>query len=251
MFRFFYIKFFMTKENIKYCLDYMKRLYPSNVSELIFETPYQFLVAVCLSAQTTDKQVNKVTKNIFEKIKTPQDLINFWEKNFEENIKTLGFFRAKAKNIYKWANQIVDYTNKILREKNWLENLAPQVKQLYEKYGYILPDNIKDLTSFWWVWEKTAKVFLHWIYGQDLVGADTHVHRVSNRLGFVKTCSPIQTWRQLEKILPQEYLSQAHHCILLFWRYFCKALKPNCPECELKNLCLYYKKNHLKKQSTN
>ena len=232
----------------------MKRLYPNNQSELIFQTPYQFLVAICLSAQTTDKQVNKVTKIIFEKIKTPQDLLDFWQQNFENSIKTLGFYKAKAKNIYKWANQIVDYTNNILNEKNseWkntFENLATQVKQIYEQYWYILPDNIKDLTSFWWVWEKTAKVFLHWVYCQNWVAADTHVHRVANRLWIVKTTNPIQTGRQLEKILPEKYLAQAHHSILLFWRYFCKAIKPNCIECELKNICPAYKNIFSKKMT--
>lgn len=207
----------LNKKDYSYIFSYLEELFPNADTELHYETPFQLLTAVILSAQTTDKQVNKVTDTLFEKIKQPEDVIKMGHKKFENAIKSIWLYKGKAKHIFE--------TSKILAE-NW---------------GNI-PKSEKELIKLPWVWEKTAKVVLYVLYKKPVIAVDTHVHRVCNRLWIVQTKTPLQTSKLLETKIPNEYKLLAHHCIILFWRYYCTARNPKCEWCKLKKLCLYYKK---------
>lgn len=203
--------------------SYLDELFPNADTELNYETPFQLLVAVILSAQTTDRQVNKVTDTLFKRIKQPGDVIEMGHKSFENAIKSIGLYKWKAKNIYE--------TSKIL-----LDN------------GGTIPKEEKELIKLPWVGEKTAKVVLYVLYKKPVIAVDTHVHRICNRLWIVETKTPLQTSKLLEERIPQKYKYIAHHCIILFWRYHCTARNPKCENCRLASLCLYYSKNHNKCQ---
>jgi endonuclease-3 len=170
-----------------------------------------------MSAQTTDKQVNKVNKTFFEILKTPKDWVNLWIKNIEKYINTVSFFRNKSKNIFK--------TCEILVEKK-LEDF----------------DTLEKLVELPWVWIKTAKVFLSVLKNESYLAVDTHVHRVLNRVWIVKTKTPLETNKKSEKIFTTNDLSKLHHCLIMFWRYHCTARKPKCEFCKLSEFCNYYKK---------
>lgn len=192
-------------------------LYPSNKTELHRETPFQLLVAVILSAQCTDKQVNKVTSTLFQIITCPSDIIALWEDNLKQQIRSIGFHNMKAKNIYKMSLQLISNT-----------------------YKWIIPSTISWLMMLAGVGEKTAKVVAHQLYGGQFVAVDTHVHRVCNRLGWVDTKTAEQTSKIIESLLYKKNIYLAHHSIILFGRYTCKAKKPNCESCPLRTVCNYF-----------
>ena len=222
------------------------RDYP--MTELHFKTPFQLLVAVILSAQTTDKQVNVVTEKLFKKVKWPQDIIDMGFDDLGEHIRTVGLWKSKQKNVFKMAQQVLDLTledssqpqDVSISQETWLYDDAGEV---YEKWGYVLPDTLKGMTALGGVGVKTAKVVLHVLYGQRYVAADTHVHRVMNRLGVVSTKTPEQTSEQLETIIPDDYKDVAHRVIIYFGRYICIARKPLCDECPLQAHCPWYVEN--------
>jgi endonuclease-3 len=116
------------------------------------------------------------------------------------------------------------------------------IAAIYKQYGYIIPRRIADLMQLPGVWEKTAKVVAHVLYGEPVIAVDTHVHRVCNRLGIVKTKHPLQTSKFLEKVIPDDYKRIAHHCLILFGRYHCIARKPKCETCPVAKVCKYYKR---------
>jgi endonuclease III len=207
-----------SKKQINYELLVIHWLYPSDQTELHRETPFQLLIAVVLSAQTTDKQVNKVISILFQIIKHPQDIIDLWENNLKEIIKSIWFFNNKAKNIYTLSWQL-----------------------LSENYWWNIPNDIRELVKFPWVGIKTAKVVTHQLYGANYIAVDTHVHRVCNRLGWVSTTNPEQTNKHIEWLFYKTNIYLAHHCIILFGRYLCKARKPDCDKCPLYENCIYYK----------
>lgn len=210
----------MKKKKPDYWLifGYLEELFPNADTELHFETPFQLLVAVILSAQTTDKQVNKVTDTLYKTIKQPEDVLKMWHKKFESSIKSIWLYKWKAKHIFK--------TSKILAA-NWWK----------------IPETEKELIKLPWVWEKTAKVVLYVLYKAPVIAVDTHVHRICNRLGIVKTKTALQTSKLLETEIPNQYRTIAHHCLILFWRYHCTARNPKCENCKLQNNCLYFKNN--------
>lgn len=193
----------------------LKKIYPNPKTELNYQTPFQLIIAVILSAQTTDKQVNKVTKKLFEKIKKPQDVIKMWLENFRKSIKSIWLYNGKAKNI--WT-----------------------LSQIFVKSDFHIPKEINELKKLPWIWEKTAKVIVHVLFNQPVIAVDTHVHRVVNRLWLVKTKNPNQTSKLLENIVPEKYKSHAHHSLVLFWRYTCKARNPLCENCPFRKICKYY-----------
>ena len=201
--------------------NYLEKLFPNADTELHYETDFQLLVAVILSAQTTDKQVNKVTDTLFKKIRKPEDVLKMGLKAFEQAIKSIGLYKGKAKHIYE--------TSQILSERWWK-----------------IPQSEEELIKLPWVWEKTAKVVLYVLYKKPVSAVDTHVHRVCNRLWIVQTKTALQTSKLLDKKIPKKYTLLAHHCIILFGRYYCRARAPLCETCELKNLCLYFNKNQPK-----
>lgn len=207
----------MKKNQIEFIFEYLKKLYSDPKTELDYSTDFQLLLAVILSAQTTDKQVNKVTKPLFKIIKKPEDVLVMWLEKFRKAISSVNYFNSKSKYIYETAKELV---------KLWK-----------------IPDNLLELQKLSGVWIKTAKVILHVLYDMPFIAVDTHVHRVSNRLWIVKTKKPEETSELLEKIVPDNYKPIAHHSLILFGRYVCKARVPICEWCELSSICLYFKKN--------
>ncbi|MFA5748337.1 MAG: endonuclease III [Candidatus Absconditabacterales bacterium] len=190
----------------------LKKIYPNPKTELNYQTPFQLIIAVILSAQTTDKQVNKVTKKLFEKIKKPQDVIKMGLENFRKSIKSIGLYNGKAKNI--WT-----------------------LSQIFVKSDFHIPKEINELKKLPGIGEKTAKVIAHVLFNQKVIAVDTHVHRVVNRIGLVKTKNPNQTSKLLEKIVPNKYKTFAHHALILFGRYHCKARNPLCETCPFRKIC--------------
>lgn len=196
--------------------SYFLELYPNAQTELNFDNGFQLLVAVVLSAQATDKQVNKVTASLFQKVKKPDDILQMGFENFEQSIKSIGLYKSKARNLRKTA-------------------------QILAQGDGVIPDTQDELVKLPWVWEKTAKVILHVLYHQPVIAVDTHVHRICNRLGIVKTAQPLQTSKLLETLIPNQYKQIAHHAMILFGRYFCTARNPKCADCKLQEICRYYK----------
>ena len=206
-------------------------LFPNPDTELHFSTPFQLLIAVVLSAQTTDRQVNVVTDKLFLKIKGPKDVIKITEKALEKQVSSVNYYKIKSKHIRETAKQLIKLS------KNKDNKLTPKEKECLDKYWYYLPESIEWLTKFPWVWEKTAKVILYVRYKHDLIAVDTHVHRVANRLWIVKTSEPLETSKEIEKVVPKKRKRVAHHSLILFWRYYCTAKKPKCENCTLKQWC--------------
>lgn len=207
----------MTKDKIKIVVNYLDSLFPTAKTELEFWNPFQLLVAIIMSAQTTDKQVNKINKVFFTKFKTPSDLVVIWEEKIKKEIKTIWLYNSKAKNIYLAA------------------------KMLVELYNEKIPETLDEIKKLPWVWVKTWKVWLSIIKSAPYLAVDTHVHRVLNRLWIVNTKSPLETDKKAEKILSKEDLAHMHHTLILFWRYHCTARNPKCDICELKWICKWYK----------
>lgn len=227
----------MNKKDYNEMFNKLLELFPNPNTELHFKTPFQLLIAVMLSAQTTDKQVNIVTDKLFLKIKSPEDVLNISEKFLEDQISSVNYYKMKTKHIRESAQKLVELT------KNKKTKLTKNEKECLDKYGYYLPESIEWLTKLPWVWEKTAKVILYVRYKHDLIAVDTHVHRVSNRLWIVKTNEPLETSKEIEKIIPKKRKRIAHHSLILFGRYYCTAKKPKCENCILQNQCNFYKSN--------
>jgi len=188
-------------------------------TSLKYRNHFTLLTSVVLSAQCTDINVNNVTKTIYKKYFTPQHFVNLGIKKIKNLIKSIGLFNMKAKNIY---------------------NLS---KILVEKYQSKVPNNFNDLINLPGVGRKTANVVLNEAFNKPTIAVDTHVFRVANRTGLTNGKSPNQVEDQLLKIIPKKFLNKAHHLILLHGRYTCKSRNPLCPECIIKNICLYKEKN--------
>ena len=206
------------KEKIQVMKQVLLRLYPNALTELEYETEFQLLVAIIMSAQSTDKQVNKVNRKFFQFLCEPTDVYLLWEEKIRDFIKSISFFNNKASYIFK--------TGKILSEK----------------YDSKIPSSLETLTKLPWVWIKTAKVFLSIIYNAPYLAVDTHVHRVLNRLWIVKTKTPLATNNAIERILTDNDNVDLHHSLVLFGRYHCIARKPKCSVCQLTQICEYYRK---------
>lgn len=228
----------MTKD-FDYIFTKLLQLFPNPDTELNFSTPFQLLIAVMLSAQSTDKQVNKTTNQLFLKISKPEDIIKFSVEELTEMISSINYYRMKAKHIWETANII----NELANRQNWKnkKSLTQKESECFEKYGYYLPESVDWLRKFPWVWEKTAKVILYVLYHHPIIAVDTHVHRVANRLWIVKTKEPIETSNKIEKVVPAKRKPVAHHSLILFWRYYCTAKNPKCTDCILKSQCNFVK----------
>lgn len=229
------------KEKIAYIFGTLAKKYHGATTELVYSTPFQLIVAVVMSAQTTDKQVNNVTAHFFDIIKTPKDLLKIPFEKWEKMIAWVNYYKNKARNIYKMAGELV--SKKYLPEGPMLSPQQQLSQQFLKKWWYRIPDTQNVLMQLPWVWEKTAKVMLHVLYKQPVIAVDTHVHRVTNRLWIVKTNEPLQTSKILETIVPDEYKQSAHHSLIMFGRYFCTARNPRCAECPFATICPWYKKN--------
>ena len=187
--------------------------------ELEFSNNFELLVAVMLSARCTDKKVNQVTKSLFKIYPTPICLANAKQEELEQAIYSCGFYKNKAKNLINMA------------------------KDLIERFDGQVPSNFDDLLSLSGVGRKTANVCLYVGFKKPAIAVDTHVFRLSNRLGLCKTKTPIDTELALQKLIDKKNWGEFHHLLVLFGRYVCKSQRPLCQECELCDLCDFYVKN--------
>lgn len=210
-------------QNYQKAFDIIDSEYGWRKIELDYETPFQLLCAVILSAQTTDKQVNKVTPPLFEKVREPEDMKNISLEEIENFLQYINFFRNKSRFI---------------RETGII---------LADKYNSQIPNDLKILTTLPWVGIKTAKVVLNVLYDESFVAVDTHIHRVANRIWLVSTNSPLETDKELDFILPTDMKKKIHHPLVLFGRYHCIARKPKCKNCKILQFCKYWKENIDKK----
>ena len=227
----------MTKKDYDEIFTKLLQLFPNPDTELNFETPFQLLVAVMLSAQTTDRQVNVVTDKLFLKVKNPNDVLNLTEENLAKQVSSVNYYKMKAKHIRETAEKLIELA------ENKKAKLTKNEKKCLNEYWYYLPESIEWLTKLPWVGEKTAKVILYVRYKHNLIAVDTHVHRVANRLWIVKTNEPLETSKEIEKAVPKKWKRIAHHSLILFGRYYCTAKKPKCENCALKKYCEFHKFN--------
>ena len=204
------------KERYEGILDYFKQEQPNPETELKHGNPFQLLVAVMLSDQCTDKRVNMVTPGLFQAFPTPQAMAAASVEDILEHVKSISYPNSKAAHLQAMARQLVD------------------------EYGGQVPDNMKELTSLPGVGRKTANVVLGAAFGQATIPVDTHVYRVSHRLGLSQGKTPNDVERDLTRHIPAEMRFKAHHWILLHGRYVCKALRPNGPNCAIKHYCKQY-----------
>ncbi len=226
----------------------IEKMFPDAKVELDRGTPFQFLLAVILSAQATDKQVNKATKKFFKYIKTPWDILKHCQdakddecSRLQNQIKTIWLYKSKAKNILRLSKILAEISSQ--GEEALKQHCqSAKCREVYAKYGYIIPDKLEEFVKLPGVGMKTAKVVLNVLYWQDVVPVDTHIHRVANRLWWVFTKDPQKTSLTLEKLIPNQYKQKAHKLLVLFGRYHCKAQKPQCETCPLKDVCTFYLK---------
>lgn len=191
---------------------------PDPKTELDYTNPYTLLVAVVLSAQATDKGVNRATKALFAKVDTPEKMLRLGEEKLGQQIQTIGLWRNKAKNVIALSRALIDQHNSMV------------------------PRNREALEALPGVGRKTANVVLMEIFGEGTIAVDTHVFRVANRTGLADGKTPAEVEAQLMKITPAKYLHGAHHWLILHGRYTCLARKPECPRCVIRDLCLYLEK---------
>ncbi len=201
-------------------INKLNKMYEGAECELKFNSNFELLVAVILSAQCTDKRVNIVTAQLFKNYNTPEKMITLSQADLERKIHACGFFHNKAKHILACS------------------------KELIEKFDGEVPSDKENLKSLAGVGEKTANVVLATAFKIPAIAVDTHVFRVSNRLGIANSSSVEKTQKQLERKIPKELWSNSHYALVLHGRYVCKSQKPNCSGCELAALCKFYNKKN-------
>jgi endonuclease-3 len=199
----------------------LRELDPHPTTELEYDTPFELLVAVILSAQATDVGVNKATRRLFPFANTPQKILELGEDGLKDYIKTIGLFNSKARNIIKTCRDLVDH------------------------HDGVVPDSRAELEALAGVGRKTANVVLNTAFGQPTMAVDTHISRVANRTGLAPGKTPLAVEKALLKRVPEAYLKDAHHWLILHGRYTCKARKPLCGQCPVYDLCRWrQKKRH-------
>ncbi|HPD83165.1 MAG: endonuclease III [Alphaproteobacteria bacterium] len=205
----------MKKEKIVEFFSRLQAITPEPKGELNYTNPFTLLVAVVLSAQTTDVGVNKATPALFKAADTPEKMVKLGEDKIRDHIKTIGLFNAKAKNIYKLSQILI------------------------EKHNSTVPQDRDILVTLPGVGRKTANVVLSMAFGIPTIAVDTHIFRVSNRTGLAKGKTPDEIEQQLEKNIPDAFKFHAHHWLILHGRYICKARKPECSKCPVYDLCAF------------
>ena len=203
----------MTEKQIYEFFARLRTADPEPKSELAYTDPYTLLVAVVLSAQATDRSVNKVTPALFAAADTPEAMVALGEERVGELIKTIGLYKSKARYIIGLS------------------------KKLLDDYGGEVPRERDELVKLPGVGRKTANVVLNVAFEQPTLAVDTHIHRVANRTGMVHAETPEKTELALLKVIPEAFMLHAHHWLLLHGRYVCKAAKPDCPACIVRDLC--------------
>jgi endonuclease-3 len=196
---------------------------PTPLTELLYTNTYTLLIAVVLSAQATDKGVNRATHDLFKRVQAPEDMLNLGLEALALHIKSIGLYKTKAKNVIALSEMLVrDHQSQV-----------PSTREALEK----LPG----------VGRKTANVILNVAFGKPTIAVDTHIFRVAGRLGLALGKTPLAVELQLEQVIPESYLQHAHHWLILHGRYTCKARTPLCSECIVRDLCPFEPKNYGKK----
>lgn len=208
----------LSRSEISEIFEIFKKKKPAPKSELTAPNNYTFLVSVVLSAQSTDKSVNKATKELYEKIKTPEEMLGLGEEKLLDYIKSIGLYKSKGKHIIQLS------------------------RILTEKFGGSIPETFEDLISLPGVGRKTANVILNSVYKKPTMPVDTHILRISPRIGLATGNTPEKVEKELLEVIPEQYLLNAHHWLILHGRYICTAKKPDCSNCPIERLC---KKNNL------
>ena len=208
----------MNLEKRRAIFTLLKKNTPNPTTELIYHSSFELLISVILSAQTTDIAVNKVTKKLFNIANTPLLLSNLKVDKIEKLINAIGLYKNKAKNI-KVTSSI-----------------------LLEKFNGEVPSTREELESLPGVGRKTANVILNTLFKKPVIAVDTHIFRLANRINIAPAKTPLTVEKRLTKLIPNEFLNDAHHLLILHGRYVCKAIKPQCSECVINNLCEYKKK---------
>lgn len=210
----------LLKERYQHLINYFTANYPTAETELHYENPFQLLIAVILSAQCTDKRINMVTPALFERFPTPESLA---ASDFDE---------------------VFSYIRSVSYPNNKAKHLLAMAQKLVAEYNSQIPETIEDLQTLQGVGRKTANVIASVIYNQPAMAVDTHVYRVSHRLGLVpKTAkTPLAVEKKLVSHIPEDLIPKAHHWLILHGRYICLARKPQCGKCELTSFCKFFEK---------
>ena len=208
----------MLKKSINQIFEIWQKNNPQPKTELEFTNNFTLLVAVVLSAQSTDIGVNKATKNLFKIADNPQKMLDLGEEKLKKYISTIGLYNNKSKNIIILSEQLIKFHNSEV------------------------PNDFESLRNLAGVGQKTANVVLNCAFGRPTIAVDTHVFRVANRIGLVDEANPEKTEESLIKIIPKKFLYYAHHWMILHGRYTCIARKPNCKNCQIEKICQFDKK---------
>jgi len=205
----------MNPKTIREIFARFKKANPHPTTELVYHSPFELLVAVILSAQATDTSVNKATEKLYAKANTPEAILKLGLTKLKEYVKSIGLFNTKATNILKTCKILID------------------------KYHAKVPHTREELEELPGVGRKTANVILNTCFKEPVIAIDTHIFRVANRIGLAHGKTPLEVEKQLLKVIPKEYLHDAHHWLILHGRYVCIARKPRCPDCLIADLCEY------------
>ncbi|MDA7725605.1 endonuclease III [Pseudomonadales bacterium] len=208
----------MNKDKRYQILTKLRDENPTPTTELAYSSTFELLISVLLSAQATDVSVNKATKGLYEAANTPAEMLALGEAGVKNFIKTIGLFNTKAANVIKTCRILV------------------------EAHDSVVPDNRKDLEALPGVGRKTANVILNTAFGQPTMAVDTHIFRLSNRINFAPGKNVVDVEKKLLKVIPDEFMIDAHHWLILHGRYICTARNPKCGACVIYELCEYKKK---------
>jgi len=196
----------------------LRSVIPEPKTELQYDSPFELLVAVILSAQATDVGVNKATRKLFPVAHTPEEMLKLGVDGLKDHIRTIGLYNSKAENIIKTCRILID------------------------RHGGRVPGDRESLEALPGVGRKTANVVLNTAFGEPTIAVDTHIFRVANRTGLAPGKTPLQVEKKLLQLVPAEFLRNAHHWLILHGRYTCKARNPACPECIVRDLCSFKSK---------
>ena len=205
----------MKRSDVVELFTRLREIDPHPTTELNYTTPFELLVAVVLSAQATDVGVNKATKKLYPVANTPQAILDLGEEGLKRYISTIGLFNAKAKNVIALCRLLID------------------------QHGSEVPHTREALEALPGVGRKTANVVLNTAFGEPTIAVDTHIFRVANRTGLAPGKDVRTVEDKLVKVIPAEFRQDAHHWLILHGRYVCKARKPDCPQCVIRDLCRY------------
>lgn len=209
----------MEKENIKKLFDRLLVQFPNPRCELEYINEYTLMVSIILSAQATDRGVNKATAPLYEKVKTPEQMLALGLDGLREYVKSINYYNNKSKNIMAMSQVLID------------------------KFGGKFPRDFDELQTLPGVGRKTANVFLNVAHNAPLIAVDTHVFRLANRLDLAPGKTPLEVEERLAKVVPDKYKADAQHLLVLFGRYICKATKPDCANCPITDICPYFLQN--------